>query len=450
MTIRVLFSTAVAGLIVLALSGCQDEPVGPDQVAPDTELAARGGGGGGGGGGNGGGDKEKGDLYADLMIIQRDVNGVPIVYPQKFVDERGNEIYCVQPVTAATAVPNPDYVMGVAGVDPTLMPFEHEVDDRLVSLVPIYAQFQQYLPEAEEEEDPHGVSILADDELDAAPGPCDIILFTEPIYDEYGVVVALDTIFDYNPYAHEVELERLNMARAPSSVLRKQMVEVEALFRTTDPSLVTLDAAGRPLFDATIVDAMPKLQGMRESLLETGTIPGTLGGYGFPFQLVSDGFTQWTTWDLSSFFLGGAASKFGEITIDAVAYHDRVMGIPEDANWAWVQQDHPEYLPLESAELGESFVNYSGFTYDRAATYPGCVTYIDKATLTWVVDRILNVVVFNDLGAMGPAAANIAGYAQMADDARAVVYFIHAFESLIDVADPVGVTTCEAQGYTGT
>jgi hypothetical protein len=450
MTIRTLTTTAVAGWVVLALAGCQGDFLAPDDGDTGIELLAKKGAGGGGGGGNGGSDKQKGDVYADLMIILRDGNGVPIVYPELFVDERGNETYCVQPVTRDLAVPHPDAVMGVPNAPATVVSQLHAVDGTQVTLVPIYAQYQQYLPvEEEEEDDPHGLASDASDAEEAAPGPCDIIVLTQPIIDPAtNLVIGLDTLQDYTPYANEVELERLNMARAPESVLRKQMVEVESLFRTTDPSLVTLDPAGRPLFDGTIVDAMPKLQGIHEVLLETGTIPGA-SGYAVPFQLVSDGFTHWTTWDLSAFALGGSASKFGWLGIDAVSYHDRVMSIPTDANWAWMQQDHPSYLPLYSAELDEYFVNYGGFTYDRAATYPGCITYIDTETLTWVVGRYLDVVQFDDLGATGAATANIAGYAQMADDARAVVFFIHEHEALIGAADPVGLNTCAAQGYTG-
>ena len=34
---------------------------------------------------------------------------------------------------------------------------------------------------------------------------------------------------------------------------------------------------------------------------------------------------------------------------------------------------------------GEQFVDYSGFTYNRAQTFNGSVTWLDVPTLTWKV-----------------------------------------------------------------
>jgi hypothetical protein len=191
------------------------------------------------------------------------------------------------------------------------------------------------------------------------------------------------------------------------------------------------------------IDAMPKLQGMREALLETGTLPGAGDRYPFPFQLVHQGFARWSPWDLSSFALGGAASKFGTINVDAVAYHDRVMGIAVDmvAAVGWPKE------PLYSADLKEYFVNYSGFTYDREETFPGCVVYLDpaKPSAGFQAYALLDVV---DFSTKTPKQDDLAGYAQMAEDARAVIYFIHLYSSVIDYVDPVGMDswdTCVAR-----
>ena len=138
--------------------------------------------------------------------------------------------------------------------------------------------------------------------------------------------------------------------------------------------------------------------------------------------------------------LGGAASKFGTVNIDAVLYHDRIMGIPTSLS------------PLMgttnvSTELGESFVDYGAFSYARSAAFPGCITYLDPLNwqLGYQVKPWTAVVAFNNLTPDGGNAANVAGYAQMAEDARAVILFIHGVDATVAYADPIGLETCAAQ-----
>ena len=376
-----------------------------------------GGGGGGGGGGNGGdGGGGKGGTYAELVLLYRDQHGVPIT-DGPWEGEHGVS-YCVQPITTEQ-VPNPYYLLD--GTEPRYLDrVENPVDGRMVTLVPLFAHYSELLPV---------VSTAASEEHEEEGGePCD------------PLVITLDggATFNYATFTKEVELERLNLARSPAHVLQQHMREVEALIVATDPDAFTLDAAGRPTFDGVAIDAMPKLQGMREALLEKGTLPGASDVYPFPFQLVHEDFARWNTWELSAFALGGAASKFGNLNVDAVAYHDRVMGIARDmvGSVGWPKATH------YSDELDEYFVDYSSFSYERDDTFPGCVVYLDPANWSagFGAAWLLDVVEFSD---PTPKQDNLAGYAQMAEDARAVIYFVHLYESVIAYVDPVGMASWE-------
>jgi len=380
-----------------------------------------GGSGGNGGSGGGGGSGGKGSDYADLVLLYRSEHGVPITIGP-WQGEHGIA-YCVQPI-AAEPVPNPYYLLDGA-LPEFLPPTVNPVDGRTVTLVPLFAHYPEFLPtESTSHRDATDALVTPSHSVEDGGEPCDPLV----------IQLSGGGTFSYGAYTTEVELERLNLARAPEHVLRQHMREVESLVAATDPQEFTLDPAGRPVFAGAAVDAMPKLQGIREALLEMGTLPGVNGRYPFPFTLVSDSYAHWNTWELSAFALGGAASKFGTINVDIVAYHDRIMGIASDmGNTAlWPKLTH--YSP----ELGEAFVDYSGFTYDRAETFPGCVVYLDPANWTagFTAQRLLDVVPFSELT---PKQDNLAGYAQMAEDARAVIYFVHLYESVIAHADPVGL-----------
>ena len=389
-------------------------------------MASKGPGGGGGGGGSGGGGGGKGDSYSELLLLHRDVHGVPITVEYE-------TSYCVQPITTEP-VPNPYYLLN--GDSPeSLLPIVNPVDGRTVTLVPLFAHYPEFLP----------VEVAAAPDVGTAarpidPGPPDDHEEEDGSEPCDPLVITLEdgTIYSYAAFAKEVELERLNLARAPKHVLLQHMREVEALILATATDLFTLDVAGRPTFDGVTIDAMPKLQGMREALLETGTLPGA-DAYPFPFRLRNEGFELWTPWELSSFALGGAASKFGTLNVDAVAYHDRVMGIAVDmvAAAGWPR------TPWYSTELKEYFVNYSGFTYDRETTFPGCVVYLDPADVPagYQAERLLDVVAFS---AKTPKQNDLAGYAQMAEDARAVIYFIHLYDAVVAYVDPVGLDSWDA------
>jgi PKD repeat protein len=458
--IRMMCRAGLAALVVLSLAGCADDATGPDGPALDSELYAKGDGGKGGGGGGGGG---KGELFSELLVILRTVDGVPIVIGP-YETEHGTE-YCVQPVTTNLQVPNPSYLLGDTGADQYLPTEVNPVDGRTVTLVPLFAHFPEFLPDPDDDDhgDDHGGGGGKGGKISPTHNPDDPAEGGEPCDPLY----LADADYNYARFAVEAELERLNLGRTQDDVLARHLEEVILFINTANE--VTLDAAGRFGFDwddydgEPILDAGPKLQAVRQELLETGILPRVPSQFNNPyFRLVAKhgaidpengrvvrDFDTWDTYELSAFALGGAASKFGSINPDIVAYHDRILNIVGDKTWeAWD--------PIHG-DAGEAFVNYRNFRYDRTETFPGCVTYLHPYQHVYVVVPYLAAEVpvdgvwiplFADLppNAREGVLENIAGYAQMAEDARSVNYFTHMFSVLyMPVADPVGINTCAAQ-----
>jgi hypothetical protein len=96
-----------------------------------------------------------------------------------------------------------------------------------------------------------------------------------------------------------------------------------------------------------------------------------------------------------------------------------------------------------SPELNEYFVDYSAFEYSRTDTFPGCVVYLNPETWAsgYQAAHLLDVVQFSP---ETPKQTNVAGFAQMAEDARAVIYFVHTYDAVIAYIDPVGVSSWDA------
>ena len=109
--------------------------------------------------------------------------------------------------------------------------------------------------------------------------------------------------------------------------------------------------------------------------------------------------SRFDAWELAAMTIGAAASKSTPLTIDAVEYYNRIIGFPADgfipptdsADRRSTRSDSIRSAsgPPEMA-TGEQFVDYTGFTYNRADTFKGSVTWLDVTTLTWKVERIID------------------------------------------------------------
>ncbi len=388
-------------------------------LPPPAVVSAQASGGGG-----------SGEDYADLFVVLRDVNGVPIL-SETFHEEGGVDVQCIQPISYVT----------VPGIDPSNT-VTNDADGRDVYLIPLVGE----------------TSIGID-----------------------GVPVAADTACDpqaaFLPYVSEVELERLNLVRTSDEVLWKKLSDVGARLATAGK--ITLDGAGRITTDGVPIDASPDQAAIYAAnqgptpappppadgkpgaaqpggLMDTGTIPYWLPGdvlpanppdypLGNPAAIVQ-GTGGFDNWDLAAAAIGTATSKSVPVMVDTVQYYNRIASRGVD-NWDYAQK-------LPKTANGEKFLDYSQFSYTRADVYQGCTIWLDVRTLTWeygtVVDRIEkddfpDVV---DLGASG-TVTNVAGFAQQADDVRSVINYLHENEVVVDsdgygfYIDPVFQNTCD-------
>ena len=210
----------------------------------------------------------------------------------------------------------------------------------------------------------------------------------------------------------EVELGRTNVARAPEKLLDHTIQEVITDINNADS--VTLDASGRIV---TITDGVEKTVdspianlALYKAIMETGTIPGVdsskLTG---DLANLADGTKTEADLVSATGFLAGATDKEGELSVDEIVYLDTILGISGTI----------------TGPDGKSYVDFSSFTYDRASTYSGVTATVLVETSPGVYEtQTVNVMdaVFDGEDASGTAAA---GFTQAADDARAVLLFVH-------------------------
>ncbi|MDP2290301.1 MAG: hypothetical protein Q8M22_03890, partial [Actinomycetota bacterium] len=220
-----------------------------------------------------GGGSGTGDVFADLIVVLRDANGVPLLRQFEVPSEvpgLTEEVFCVQPISL-TSIP------AVASV-------ENPADGRQVYLIPLMG-------------DP------------GAPPP-----------PEGEEVEVCDPQPAYAMYVHEAELERLNMARQPDEVKDRKLSDVMIKLLTADE--ITLDGAGRITVDGVPIDASPEHAAIYLSLMSSGTIPG-LG-----VEPASVG--SFDTWMLAAASVGTASGKETPITIDSVQYYNRIVGVADE------------------------------------------------------------------------------------------------------------------------
>ncbi len=379
-------------------------------VAAVTSVIALGGASPGasappGGGGGGGGGADTGSLYSDLVIALRAPDGTPLLKEYVVTGEEGTSVeYCVQPVSYAavagvTSEPNP-----VDGRDVWVLPLQGEWIDDPVDPLPV-------------------------DEIE----PCD----PQP---------------QYAMFVNEAELERLNLVRTSEDVLAKKLADVETKLALADQ--VGLDPAGRLTVDGAALDAAPEYAAIYKSIMTTGGVPGLdFGDLGYD------------NWQLAAVAIGTAASKGVPLTVDAVQYYNRAVGFTtSDPLPSWgdleflrsVDPDPSTPMPVDVLPGGENFVDYSGFSYNRGDTFVGSVTWLDVATLTWHVTPVLDAVSWTNLvdtTGLTTSEVNhrtlegVTGFAQMADDARAVIGYLHEHEVVLPgfFMDPVLVDTTDEQ-----
>lgn len=218
----------------------------------------------------------------------------------------------------------------------------------------------------------------------------------------------------------EVEIGRLNVGRAPTSVLDRRADEVITLLNQA--TALDTDAAGRLVLtvdgvEKTIDSPLENLA-IYVALLTTGSIPDVADLPGTDFDFLVDG--TFTAEDLaaSAVFLAAATDKTGEFSTDEIAYINAFLGINMDS----------------MGDVAYSSIDYSSFSYDREDTY-GSVTatvLVDQGDGTYVPTEVnIFEAVFDSAAAS--ATGTLDAYTLAADDARMVVDFIHLYD--VPVAD---------------
>ena len=335
-----------------------------------------------------GGDNEPPDL-GDLIILYRDADGVPILT---------NEIdLCQQPIAFPSDA------------------CEVECDDSEPCLVPVN------------------------------PETC-------------GVVAG------YESCTREVDFGRVNEARSPETVFETQLEDVIVNLATAD--CITLDPAGR-LVTSRVND---------DGLVTTSAIDSPLQNLAIYRQLILTGFLgsdpgislPGNTLDTAARGFGVASDKTGEVNVDMLAYINQIMGLSNPGTTTILDPktciEVREEVMGEVLQVQKCFLNYAAYGYDRALNFSalpappyipeldpadGWFEYLDLWAEANADDPdlfyinqgpIMDAVFGIEPGFMD---GNIGGFAQAADDTRAVIEFMH------NNPIPIGYETavpCEGSG----
>ena len=213
-----------------------------------------------------------------------------------------------------------------------------------------------------------------------------------------------------------VEFSRLSVARAPTKVMDKSYNE--AISSLNAATAITTDSSGRLVVtidgEAKTIDSPLENLALYQALLNNGYLPNfvpkdgvSLGDLSF---LVNKSVTNSDLQQAAS-FLAAASDKSGSINDDMVVYTDSILGITGET-------------PVVGAD-GKDYVDFNSFTYDRSTTYTGTVSYLKSngdGTYTKETASIMDAV----FGGTDYTGTKLDGFTQAADDARAIIEFVHS------------------------
>ena len=239
--------------------------------------------------------------------------------------------------------------------------------------------------------------------------------FVQPL-DKDGNLIPLDE--EGHPLDEslvvEVEISRLNVGRAPKSVLDTREQEVINLLKTA--TAISLDPAGRLVLtidgvEQTIDSPLENLA-LYVALMTTGTIPGITDLPGTEFDYLVDG--KLTTKDLvaAASFLAAASDKTTSFSKDEIAYIDAFLGINLTT----------------TGSVTYSVVDYSKLSYSRLDTYKDvtATVLVQQTDGSWVAKEVnIYEAVFNSTDYS--SSGTLETFTQAADDARLVIDFLHEY-----------------------
>lgn len=255
------------------------------------------------------------------------------------------------------------------------------------------------------------------------------------------------------PFAQTVELERANVARAPDKVMEQSLAS--ALGKINAATDIVTDAAGRIVCDGVTIDSPLENLALYKYLMTAVGENDKDGGDSWteviahwPSELISlmGADSSNPDWSPAS-LLGAAFSKEAPISLDAVLYENTVLGINTTSQ--------------VNGKLEVSYFDFNkdgseAFNYDRANHFEGKWlqwyedTDGDPSNLELVQQSLMEAVfgdtnwddkyltIGSDTNGFENTPANSAGvndFAQAAEDARAVINFIHE-TGAIEITEP--------------
>ncbi len=252
----------------------------------------------------------------------------------------------------------------------------------------------------------------------------------------------------YATCANEADFGRTNLSRASESVLDSQLEDVVVNLAIAD--CTSLDPAGRMVYSRYVGDELvtgtidSPLQNLSvyKHLMRDGTIGVPLPEGADPLEQAARGF-------------GVAMDKAGEVNIDLLVYLNEILGLTEGAT---ILGEAPVCIDIKQEVMGnvemveKCFLDYGAYTYDRATNFwalPSPAYIPEEAPIsgwleflwqiapdTFVIteDAIMTAVFADNAGFTG---GKVGGFAQAADDTRAVINFMHSHPVADSVATPV-------------
>jgi hypothetical protein len=243
----------------------------------------------------------------------------------------------------------------------------------------------------------------------------------------------------------EVDIGRVNSARAPDRVFESQLEDVIVTLSTAD--CITLDPAGR-LVASHVVD----------DIVTTKTIDSPLQNLAIYRQLLLDGFLgdavrsidlPGSAFDTAARGLGAAIDKTSEVNVDLVAYLNLIMELDERTTILdpKICETFREEVQGVIQLVEKCYLDYGAFGYDRTSNFGGLPAppHIPAGNpqngwfehlaeinpqqqppdppLFHITRGPTLPAVFD----VDPGFTNgrIGGFAQAADDTRAVINFMH-------------------------
>ena len=244
--------------------------------------------------------------------------------------------------------------------------------------------------------------------------------FVQPI-DAEGNLLPLDAegavLPEYETLVQEVEIGRTNVARAPEDVLDGRSEEVLEILNSA--TAISFDPAGRLVVTVdgvtSTIDSPLENLSIYIALMETGTIEG-VDNPALGDLFLIDGVKTIEDMEAAATFLAAATDKSSAFTTDEIAYLNLILDI--------------EPQTIEGTDVTYSAVDFSEFEYDREATFDGLLTTIlvQQDDGSWVATE---VDVYDVVFAGEPDTATdgtLEAFTQAADDARAVINYIHEYE----------------------